>query len=242
MDDFWDGALAAQLWDPLLEGFIIILAVTILASIICLVLGLVVAIALRSGPRWLSAPLFGVMEFIRNTPLLVQLFFAWFGIALAIGVSDTIFTVPTFSIGGWEIGPLDFGGPFFVGVIVLGIHYSTYTAEVYRAGIDGVPKGQWEAITALSLPKRYGWQHVILPQALRRVIPALGNYIISMFKEVPVLIAIGLADMIYKTQEFQAANFAGAVEGYTIAGLIFLAASYPIAVAMRKLENRLEQQ
>lgn len=217
MGDFWDGELAAQLFPLLLRGFGTILLVTLLASILCLTLGLVLAVVNRSAPRIIATPAYAVMEFIRNTPLLVQLFFVWFGFAL----------------------PLGFDSPLVVGVLVLGIHYSTYTAEVYRSGIDGVPSGQWEAITALSLPPRYGWQHVVLPQALRRVVPALGNYIISMFKEVPMLFAIGLAEMISQTQEFQAINFAGAVEGYTIAGLIFLAASYPTAVAMRKLENRL---
>ncbi|WP_415648500.1 ectoine/hydroxyectoine ABC transporter permease subunit EhuD [Stackebrandtia soli] len=201
----------------LLDGFRVILLVTLLASIVALVLGLIVAIVNRSAPRYITAPLFGIMEFIRNTPLLVQLFFVWFGLAPLLG--DTT--------------------PLTVGVIVLGVHYATYTAEVYRAGIDGIPVGQWEAITALSLPRRYAWQHVILPQAVRRVIPALGNYIISMFKEVPILTAIGLGEMIAQVESYQNQHYSGFVEGYTIAGLIFLAASYPTAVLMRKLEKRL---
>ncbi|HZE40281.1 MAG TPA: ectoine/hydroxyectoine ABC transporter permease subunit EhuD [Stackebrandtia sp.] len=216
----WDWNVAKELFPSLLKGFWVILEVTVLSSITCLLLGLVIAVVLRSAPKVVSAPLFAVVEFIRNTPLLVQLFFVWFGLAPLLGSTT----------------------PLVVGVIVLGIHYSTYTSEVYRAGIDAVPVGQWEAITALSLPKRYGWQHVILPQALRRVTPALGNYIISMFKEVPVLTAIGLAEMISNTQEYVATFNTGYLEGYTIAGLIFLAVSYPTAVAMRKLEKRLAKQ
>src|SRR5690606_40324967 len=69
------------------------------------------------------------------------------------------------------------------GVIGLGLHYATYTAEVYRAGIEAVPKGQWEAATALSLPRTRTWTAVILPQAITRVLPALGNYTISRSEE-----------------------------------------------------------
>src|SRR5690606_34753888 len=160
--------------------FKIILLITAISSVIALGLGLVIAIINRTAPRAVTVPLFGVTEFIRNTPLLVQLIFVWYGFAKLVGSTS----------------------PEVVGAIVLGVHYATYTAEVYRAGIDGVPKGQWEAITALSLPSRYAWQHVILPQALRRVTPALGNYIISMFKEVPILFVIGAAEMISEIQAY----------------------------------------
>lgn len=215
--NFWSWERAGELLPLLLDGFKIILLITAISSVIALVLGLVIAIVNRTAPRSVTAPLFGVTEFIRNTPLLVQLIFVWYGFANLLGDSS----------------------PEVVGAIVLGVHYATYTAEVYRAGIEGVPKGQWEAITALSLPSRYAWQHVILPQSLRRVTPALGNYIISMFKEVPILFVIGAAEMISEIQAYTGRYFVGAVEGYLMAGLIFLAASYPVAIAMRKLEMRL---
>ncbi len=214
---FFDLDTAAELLPALLQGFLIILQITAISSVIALLLGLIVAIINKSAPAAVTKPLFAVTEFIRNTPLLVQLIFVWYGFATWLG--DT--------------------SPNTVGAIVLGVHYATYTAEVYRAGIDGVPKGQWEAVTALSLPQRYAWQSVILPQALRRVTPALGNYIISMFKEVPILFAIGATEMIFEVQAYSGLHFSGEVEGYLMAGLIFLAASYPVAILMRKLETRL---
>lgn len=213
----WSWERAGDLLPLLLEGFRIILLITAISSVVALVLGLIVAIVNRSAPRFITVPLFTVTEFIRNTPLLVQLIFVWYGFAKYLGNTS----------------------PEVVGALVLGVHYATYTAEVYRAGIDGVAKGQWEAITALSLPKRYAWQHVVLPQALRRVTPALGNYIISMFKEVPILFVIGAAEMISAIQAYTGKYFVGAVEGYVMAGAIFLAASYPVAILMRKLEKRL---
>jgi polar amino acid transport system permease protein len=121
---------------------------------------------------------------------------------------------------------------------VLGIHYTTYMAEVYRAGIDSVPKGQWEAASALSLPGPRTWIAVVIPQAVRNTLPALGNYAISMFKETPFLIAISVAEMVTAAQNFGASDFRY-TEAFTLAGLIFLAASYPTSLLIRRLEKRL---
>lgn len=213
----WDNERAMEILPLVLEGFKTVLLVTLLSALIALILGLLVAIVNRSAPRYITAPLFGVMEFIRNTPLLVQLFFVWSGMAVILGETS----------------------PFVVGTVVLGVHYASYTAEAYRAGIDGIPKGQWEAITALSLPRHRAWMAVVIPQTMRRSTPALGNYVIAMFKEVPVLTAIGVGEMISQIIGYAGATYSGFLEGFTLAGLIFLVASYPVALLMRKLENRL---
>ncbi|QSB05962.1 amino acid ABC transporter permease [Natronoglycomyces albus] len=202
------------------EGFVVILQLTFWAGIIALSLGLVIAITIRSAPKPVTVPLFWFTEFIRNTPLLVQALFVY------------IFVSRIELIEG-------FMTPFVTGAIVLGVHYACYCSEAYRAGIDGIPKGQWEAITAISLPKSRAWIDILIPQMMRRCTPALGNYMIAMFKEVPILFAIGVFEMIAQIQRYTGLSFAGHVEGYTLAGLLFLAISYPLAVSMRKLENRL---
>lgn len=143
----------------LLEGFRVTLLATVLGTLVAAVLGLAIAVAGRAPSRFVTVPVKAVMEFVRSTPLLVQL----------VGAAALFTSVE----------------PLTIGIVVLGIHYATYTSEVYRAGIDGVPKGQWEACRALSLSPRRTWQAVILPQAVRNVLPALGNYAISMFKETP---------------------------------------------------------
>src|SRR5690606_26903202 len=124
------------------------------------------------------------------------------------------------------------------GVIALGLHYSTYTAEVYRAGIDAVPAGQWEAATALSLPRSRTWIAVILPQAIRRVIPALGNYVIAMLKDSPMLALIGVADMLQQARAHGAATFEY-IEPYTMVGIAFIVIAYPASLLVRYLERRL---
>jgi len=213
----WDYA-----WDvlpDLLVAFLkYTLGITLAAGVIAILLGLVLALGRRSDNMWVSRPTFWLIEFIRSTPIPIQLFFVYFGLASV----------------GFRLSAL------VTGVLVLGVHYACYMAEVYRAGIDAIPPGQWEACTALSLSPQRTWRAVVLPQVIRRIIPSAGNQIIALFKETPFLIVIGVGEMVFVAQQFNSATFR-AIEPYTIAGLIFLAASYPTSVLMRKLEARLAQ-
>ena len=195
-----------------LEGFRVTLLATVLGTLVAAVLGLAIAVAGRAPSRLVTVPVRVVMEFIRSTPLLVQL----------VGAA-ALFTAVE---------------PLTIGIAVLGVHYAAYTSEVYRAGIDGVPMGQWEACRALSLTPRRTWQAVILPQAVRNVLPALGNYAISMFKETPFLAVITVQEMVFEARKYGADHFAY-TEAFTLAGLVFLVASYPTSLLMRKLEKRL---
>ncbi|MFB7184136.1 ectoine/hydroxyectoine ABC transporter permease subunit EhuD [Streptomyces sp. NPDC056230] len=196
----------------LLRGFEVTLLATVLGTLVAAVLGLAVAVAGRAPSRFVTVPVRVSMEFIRSTPLLVQL----------VGAAALFTSVE----------------PLVTGIVVLGVHYATYTSEVYRAGIDGVPKGQWEACRALSLGPRRTWQAVILPQAVRNVLPALGNYAIAMFKETPFLAVITVQEMVFEARKYGADHFAY-TEAFTLAGLVFLVASYPTSLLMRKLEKRL---
>jgi polar amino acid transport system permease protein len=128
-------------------------------------------------------------------------------------------------------------GAMTAGVLGLGLHYATYMSEVYRAGIEGVPKGQWEASTALSLPRLRVWTSVILPQAIPRVLPALGNYVIAMFKDVPLLSTITVIDMMAVARAYSSQTFFS-TEVYTAVGVFFLVVSIITAVPIRVLERR----
>jgi polar amino acid transport system permease protein len=159
--------------------------------------------------------LWAFIEVVRSTPLLVQVFFLAFAVLPALGLQ-------------WSA--------FVIGVVALGVHYATYTSEVYRAGIEAVPVGQWEAATALSLPSTRVWIGVVLPQAVPRVLPALGNYVISMFKEAPLLLAIGVVEVVNAAREAGSLTFRY-VEPYTLAGVLFLLLSYPASLLVRRLER-----
>jgi polar amino acid transport system permease protein len=210
----WDWNYAFSILPALVQGLGLTLVATVLGSIIAMLLGLVFAV-LRRGPRPVAVIVRGFVEFVRSTPLLVQIFFLYFGL-------------PTLGV----VLPA-----LVVGVLALGVHYACYTSEVYRAGIEAIPRGQWEAARALSLPPSRIWTGVVLPQAVPRVIPALGNYVISMFKEVPLLIGIGILDVVGRAQEAGDTYFRY-VEPYTLAGLFFLLLSYPASLLVRRLERR----
>ncbi|MFG2892694.1 ectoine/hydroxyectoine ABC transporter permease subunit EhuD [Streptomyces sp. NPDC048248] len=198
------------------KGVLVTLQALALGSLIAFALGLVWALAQRSPLKVVRWPVTAITEFVRNTPLLVQLFFLYY-VMPEWGITLTAMVT---------------------GVIALGLHYSTYTAEVYRAGIDGVPAGQWEAATALSLPRSRTWIAVILPQAIRRVVPALGNYVIAMLKDSPMLFAIGVLEMLGEARQFSSATFQ-TVEPYTVVGIAFILIAYPASLLLRALERRL---
>ncbi|MCX3063683.1 ectoine/hydroxyectoine ABC transporter permease subunit EhuD [Streptomyces beihaiensis] len=211
----WDWSHVDDFMPHFWDGLRVTLEALLFGSLIAFSLGLVWAVAQRSGPKWIAWPVTAITEFIRSTPLLVQLFFLFY-------------VVPSW---GLSMSPLT------TGIVALGLHYSTYTSEVYRAGIGGVPVGQWEAATALSLSRRRTWTAVILPQAVRRVVPVLGNYVIVMLKESPQLMAIGVLDMLGQGQDFSQTTFT--YEAISVVGIAFIVIAYPASLLLRALERRL---
>jgi polar amino acid transport system permease protein len=155
-----------------------------------------------------------IVEFIRSTPLLIQLFFVYF-------------VLPQFGItlSAWVCG-----------MITIGLHFGTYLSEVYRGALEGVPKTQWEASRALNFSTFYTYRKIVLPQAFPIAIPGMGNYLVGIFKDTPLLSTIGVAEL------FHAATAVGGyhyryLEPYTIVGLIFLTLSIPAAMWIRKIEK-----
>jgi polar amino acid transport system permease protein len=211
----WDWNYAISILPALLRGLQVTLIATVLGSLLAFVLGLIFAVILRGRVPVLDPFLRGFIELWRSTPLLVQAYLIY---QVLPDVGITL-------------------GSLTAGVLALGLHYACYTSEVYRAGIDAVPRGQWEAATALSLPRHRVWLGVVLPQAIPRVLPALGNYVISMFKEVPLLLAIGLVEMVTVANQITAQTFRP-VEPFTMAGILFLLISYPASLLVRRLERR----
>ncbi|WP_433324782.1 ectoine/hydroxyectoine ABC transporter permease subunit EhuD [Spirillospora sp. CA-294931] len=211
--------------DLLTTGLKVTLQATAGGAVLAFVLGLVLALLLRVDSRWVRLPTRTFIEVIRSTPLVAQLFLLYY--ALPTFSRDVLGTQITLSA-------------LTAGIIGLGVHYACYTAEVYRAGIDGVPPGQWEASIALNLPRVRTWTDVILPQAIRRVLPPLGNYLIAIFKESPQLTLITVVDVVGLAQNMGSTNFK-VVEPLTIAGLFFLIIAIPSSILVRRLERRLAQ-
>ncbi len=211
----WDWTFAIEIMPQLVEGVIVTIEATLLGSLLALVLGLCWAILRRSRNRVVRGGVGFFVEFIRGTPLLVQLYFLFY-ILPDVGI---------------------FLSALLAGVLGLGIHYSAYTAEVYRAGIDNVSKGQWEAAKACNFTPWQTWSHVIVPQAVPPMIPALANYLVAMFKETPLLSAITVLELMNQARSI--ANFSYRyLEPMTLVGAFFLIVSIPVVVILRQLERR----
>lgn len=216
----WKWDYVVELLPKLLNAFLVTLGATFLGFLLSVLIGLIFAIAGRSGYRPIRWTVRSIVEFIRSTPLLVQVFFLYYSVPMITGLSMSAFVT---------------------GVIALGLHYGTYMSEVFRSGIDAVPRGQWEASTALHLSKRKTWLSVILPQALPPVIPMMGNYLIVIFKETPTLSAITLVELLLTAKSAASVTYR-VFEPYTIVGLLFLLVSLIFSYGIRRLEKRMFQR
>jgi polar amino acid transport system permease protein len=207
----WDQDYASEIFPKLLDGLWLTIQVSLLGMALALLLGLVIAVVRYAKVPVLSQIMTGYVLFVRGTPLLIQAFTIYY-VLPEHGITLSLFTS---------------------GVLILGINYSAYTAEVYRAGIEGVDRGQWEASTALNLPAWRTWTRIVLPQAIATIIPVLGNYQIQMFKDSAILYGIGMTELLGTAQAEDRS-----LEPLTIAGVLYLAISYPAAILTRRLERR----
>jgi polar amino acid transport system permease protein len=211
----WSWQVVYEVLPSMLDGLIVTVQASLVGALLAYVIGLFLAL-LKMSKTWIIAKTsYWVSECIRRTPLLVQLYFLFY-------------VLPDFGI---------FLSPFVAGVIGLGIHFSTYTSEVYRAGIENVPKGQWEASRALNYNAYQTMRHVILPQAIPPMIPPLANYLITMFKETPLLSAITVVELFNAANIFSNSHYKY-LEPMTLVGLFFLIISIPAAYAAMKLEQK----
>ena len=180
---------------------------------LAVVLGLVFALAQRTPYRALTLAVREAVEFIRSTPLVLQIFFVFY------------------------VGP-QFGlrlSPWTAGMIAIGLHYASYLSEVYRGGLESVPKGQWEAATSLNLSTARTYFRVIIPQALPPSLAGMGNYLVGIFKDTPMLSVIGVAELMHTATAIGSETYRY-LEPYTLVGIIFLAISLPTAAGIRTFE------
>lgn len=215
----WKWSYVLEILPPLLHALWLATQATVLGFAAACAVGLPLALARRSKRRWLSASAAGFIEFVRSTPLLVQLFFLYFSLPMLIGLA-----LPSMAVA----------------VVGLGLHYGTYLSEVYRSGIEAIPKGQWEAAKALNLTRSQTWRQIILPQAIPPVIPVMGNYLIVMFKETPLLSAVSLGEMLLVSKQLISESYRP-FEPYTLIGVLFLVVSLPASWLVRWAETKLNR-
>jgi polar amino acid transport system permease protein len=217
-ETLWDWSYVAEILPILAGAAVVTIEATLLGFALAAILGLVLAI-LRFAVPVMSWPVAALVEFIRSTPLLIQIFFLYF-------------VFPEFGI------VLD---AFTAGVLALGLHYGAYCSEVYRAGLEAVPRGQWEAAIALNLDQTTTFRDIILPQALPPIVPALGNYLVALFKETPLLSAIAVLELMQTAKILGSETFRYN-EPITLVGLFFLAMSLVSAAGIRLIERLLNRR
>lgn len=216
----WDTTTWVTYTTSILPIILIGLTVTLKAAAagfaIAMALGLVFALLRRSRMKAISWTTAFIVEFLRDTPLLVQLFFLYY-------------VLPDFGI----VLPA-----FLTGALALGLQYAAYTSEVYRGGIEAIPHGQWEAATALNLTRMQTYRDIIIPQAVPRIVPAMGNYLVAMIKETPVLSVVTVLEMMGLANMIGERTFEYLVP-LTLVGLIFLLLTLICSAGLHRLQKAL---
>lgn len=204
-------------WPDLWAGLQLTILLTFTGMALALVIGLALALARLNPQRpWMSVPAAVFVEVIRGSPLLLQLFYIFY-------------VFPFFGIRLTALA---------AGILGLGINYGAYLSEVIRAGIVAVDHGQWEAARALGMRGRIYMPHVILPQALRIVIPPIGGYFISLFKDTALVSTISIGELLFRGQLLAAENFRY-LQIYSFIFVIYLVISYPASLGVRALERHM---
>jgi polar amino acid transport system permease protein len=211
----WDWQYTLSILPDLARAAIITVEATFISFFFALILGLVLALLRMKGGAigWISSVF---VEMIRSTPLLIQIFFIFF-------------VLPRYGIA------LD---AFTAGIIALSVHYGCYCSEVYRAGIEAVPRGQWEACTALNVSGWNTFKNIVLPQAIPPIVPVLGNYLVALFKDTPLLSAIAVLELV-QTAKILGSENVRYTEPMTIVGITFLILSLISSAGIRWVERRL---
>jgi len=225
-----DFSFLSKYWPYYVIGAKNTILLAFFAVIIGVAIGMLIAVC-RIGKdkplRFVSA---AYVEFIRGTPLLVQLFIIYYGLQ-AIGIR-----FPDIPLASRVLG-INFAD-FMAGVITMGINSGAYVGEIFRAGIQSIDKGQTEAARSLGLSWSKTLRYVILPQAIRNVLPALGNEFVVIIKESSIVSIIGIADLMYKANTVRGNTFKP-FEPLLVAALVYFMLTFPLSKFLARVEKRM---
>jgi polar amino acid transport system permease protein len=201
----------------LAEGLLNTLKVTAVALVCGIALGLLLALLRLSPRRVLAWPAGLVIEVFRTTPPLVQLFWFFFALPLIVGIEMT---------------------PFLAAIVTFSIQSSAFFAEVFRAGIQSIERGQWEGAMAIGMSRRQSLRRIVLPQAVKRMIPAFMERSIELMKTTTLVATIAYADLLYEANAIAQKSYRP-LETFTVAALIYFVVIFAFSLGARWLERRL---
>jgi His/Glu/Gln/Arg/opine family amino acid ABC transporter permease subunit len=225
-------AKATQLLVPsLIHGFGVVIQATILGFLLATVFGVIIAIGRLSTIKIIKGFLYIFLEIVRGTPLLVQLVYIYYVVPLLLDLIVSMFGNKT----DIQIAPLT------AGILGLGINYGCYMSEVIRASILSIDEGQTEAALVLGFGKYEALFRIVMPQAIRSIIPSLGNYLVMMVKDTSLLSYVAVSELLLRTQSFASQTFL-TIESYTYLALAYLIISVPLSHLVQFIEYKMKKK
>nr|WP_210339935.1 amino acid ABC transporter permease [Bosea sp. ASV33] len=216
IDYHFDWSVITRNWDKLTDALLLGLLLAVISLAIGCIIGLLSAYARLSTKKWLSLPAWAYVEFIRCTPLLLLIFFLYFGL-------------PEFNI--------TFLNKFESFVLSLSLYAGAYMSEVFRSGLSSIPKQYVEAAKAIGLRPWQRQVYVVLPVMFRITLPAVSNNLISLFKDTSLAAAIAVPELTFVARQINANTFR-VMEVWLTASALYLATAYIIALLLRQVERR----
>jgi len=229
------------IFSALRRGVFVTLWVTIVAFALAAALGLLIAMARMSRLRALREAATFYVEIVRGVPVLVLLFYVAFvgapqlvaGWNFAFGRLVEAGLLPALTVRNFDMT--------WRAIAALTVSYAAYLAEIFRAGIEAVPKGQTEAAGSLGLTRRQAFRLVVLPQAIRTVLPPLGNDFVAMIKDSALVSALGVQDITQLGKVYSASTFLF-FETYNVVAFLYLVMTLSLSLLVRGLEWRLKKR
>lgn len=213
-----------QYYDYYLKGTLITILLAFFAVVFGTILGLILSLLRRSKVKVLSLAAKAYVEFVRGTPLLVQIYIIYIGFPKLDGLPK-IMEIPMEDL--------------LVGVIALALNSAAYVSEIIRAGIEAVDKGQMEAARSLGMNQRLAMFHIVIPQAFKNILPALGNEFISVIKESSMVSVIGVAELMYNAGIVRG-NTALGLEPIVVAAVLYFILTFTLTRGLGYVERRMK--
>lgn len=213
-----DFSFMAKYWEFFVDGAKWTLFLSVFTVLFGVILGVLLSLMRLSRIAPLRYFAVSYIEFIRGTPLLVQIYLIYYGLPYA-GIS-----LPD----------------YVAGILTLSLNSAAYIAEIFRAGIQNLDKGQTEAARSLGMPQRMAMRYIILPQAFRNILPALGNELVVVIKESSIVSVIGITELMYKADTVRG-NIARPFEPLIIAAVIYFVMTFTLSKLLGRWESRLKR-
>ena len=213
----WDFGALAPYAGLIAQGLLVTVAFTVATVLAGLAIGLVAGIVRTNAPRWINVPVVAYIELFRCTPLLVQLVWMYYALPVLVGLAMS---------------------PNMACFLALALYAGSFYAEIFRGGIEAVDRGQWEAGMAVGMRRGKIFRRIVLPQAVRVMIPSFINQTVLQLKNTSLVSTIAVGDLLYQGSVITAVLY-WSLEVYFVVAILYFAVLYPLTVAAQHVERRL---